>query len=634
LSWLQRLNETYEACRRSDVPDLDLLAPSGSMLQRTQLEITLHEDGSFVAGSLQDHDTIMFTTEDSASRSGKMPAANPLTEQLEYCAKGIEKFGGDPGKFIRYTNLLSEWNASGLADYKTAAVLKYVESGTLLEDLLREKVLIANGDELEKIRVSKSTKLDPAKIWVRWRVYGKDLDSATWSDERLQEGWHRFETSRHTLRQLCMLSGEQIRTTQKHPKNIRKGGDNAKLISANDSDGYTFRGRFASSEQAATLGYEKSQKAHNTLRWLIHRQGECIDTLTIVAWAVRGQETPKITDNTLSFLGGDEEHDALPAETSQDGPSKAQRYQGDVGQAEARRLNKRLQGYRARLSDRDDIVVMALDSATPGRMAILYYRELRGSEFLDRIERWHSALAWPQFYGKELRFVGAPAPRDIAEAAYGRREGNRLHVDEKLSKATVERLLPSILDGRRFPRDLQQAVFRRAVNRAGMQWWEFERVLGIACSLARAIHPERNYSMSLEENRRTRDYLYGRLLAIADSIEEIALSVAGEGRETNAARLMQRFADHPVTTWRTLELQLRPYISRLRGSRYAGALIIRQRLLDQIISSFPQAEDGNSAFLDNRRLTGEFLLGFHSQREELRRNKSSETSTNSEGEEN
>ncbi len=286
-----------------------------------------------------------------------------------------------------------------------------------------------------------------------------------------------------------------------------------------------------------------------------------------------------------------------------------------MGQALALKLNKRMQGYRAELNDRADVVVMALDSATPGRMAIVYYRELRGSEFLERIEHWHNMLAWPQNFGKELHFVGAPSPRDIAEAAYGRR------VDDKLRQVTVERLLPCIVDNRPLPHDLEQAVVRRALNRAGLERWEFERTLGIACSLVRGTHPVENYKMSLEEDRRTRDYLYGRLLAIADSIEEIALSVAGEGRETNAARLMQRFADHPATTWRTLELQLRPYIARLRGSRYAGALTIRQRLLDELISSFPAMDDGNNAFNDNRRLSGEFLLAFHSQREALRRRK-------------
>jgi len=244
-------------------------------------------------------------------------------------------------------------------------------------------------------------------------------------------------------------------------------------------------------------------------------------------------------------------------------------------------------------------------------MAILYYRELLGSEFLARIQRWHESLAWTQNFGKERQFIGAPAPRDIAEAAYGKR------VDEKLRKATVERLLPCIIDARPIPRDLVTATFQRACNRAGMKSWEWEQVLGIACSLVRGKNSEEDYKMSLDEARITRDYLYGRLLAIAENIESLALFVAKENRDTSAAKLMQRFADHPYTTWRTLELGLRPYMSRLRTTR-TGALIVRERLIDEVIGLFRTSKTGDSEFLDNSRLSGEFLLGYHSQRSALK----------------
>lgn len=122
--------------------------------------------------------------------------------------------------------------------------------------------------------------------------------------------------------------------------------------------------------------------------------------------------------------------------------------------------------------------------------------------------------------------------------------------------------------------------------------------------------------MSLDESRTSRDYLYGRLLALADSIEGLALNVARVQRDTTAARLMQRFADHPYSTWRTIELQLTPYIAQLRSSR-APALQRRQNLIDAVYSLF-QTSDRESTFLDNRPLSGEFLLGFHCQRKALK----------------
>ena len=116
--------------------------------------------------------------------------------------------------------------------------------------------------------------------------------------------------------------------------------------------------------------------------------------------------------------------------------------------------------------------------------------------------------------------------------------------------------------------------------------------------------------MALDENRKTRDYLYGRLLALAESLEQWALSLSHENRETNAARLMQRFAERPYSTWRTIELSLAPYKARLGGKS-----IKRQRMIDEVIASF-NPED----FINDKRLSGEFLLGYHCQREILRPN--------------
>lgn len=121
--------------------------------------------------------------------------------------------------------------------------------------------------------------------------------------------------------------------------------------------------------------------------------------------------------------------------------------------------------------------------------------------------------------------------------------------------------------------------------------------------------------MALEEDRTTRDYLYGRLLALADSIEGYSLKLADEGRSTTAARLMQRFAERPFSTWRNIELALSPYKSRLRASeKGAGFLWKREKLLDEILCLF-QPDD----FTLDHALSGEFLLGYHCQRADLLR---------------
>jgi CRISPR-associated protein Csd1 len=186
-------------------------------------------------------------------------------------------------------------------------------------------------------------------------------------------------------------------------------------------------------------------------------------------------------------------------------------------------------------------------------------------------------------------------------------------VDDKLRKAVAERLLPCIVDSLPLPRDLVESTIRRASIRTGFDDnWEWEKCIGIACALFKGSQTERDYQMTLETDRKTRDYLYGRLLAIAENIESRALFVARETRDTTAARLMQRFADRPYSTWRTIELSLAPYKTRLRASR-GGYLFKMDGLMDGVMCAF----SGND-FTQDGPLSGEFLLGYHCQRQALR----------------
>lgn len=113
--------------------------------------------------------------------------------------------------------------------------------------------------------------------------------------------------------------------------------------------------------------------------------------------------------------------------------------------------------------------------------------------------------------------------------------------------------------------------------------------------------------MSLDETRQTRDYLYGRLLAIADVLEERVLYKAKEKRATNAARYMQQFAQHPFRTWNQLHSALTPYMVRLGGAGYYKSLMADVKGL------FVSPED----FMNDKPLSGEYLLGYYCQRQKL-----------------
>lgn len=610
MSWIQKLHETYEHCAGASQFANTPLLPVSHTVQQAHIEVTIDDQGNFLRGVvLSKENTILPATEDSAGRtSGEAP--HPLSDKVQYCAADYPKYGGKKKSYyLGYAKQLSTWCQSKFSHPKAKAVLEYVRKGTVVADLVHEKLLHLGNDgkllttwgsdvpipQIFKSLTAKAGDRDQGDALIRWRVETPgDPLSATWQDTKLMDAWISFDASQNQTQGLCMVTGKDSLLATNHPRRLRHGADGAKLISSNDKEGFTFLGRFIQVEQACSVGFDVTQKSHNALRWLIGRQAFRNGDQVVVAWAISGKQIPDPFANSHELFG------IVTEEKKQEPP-----LQCDAGQAFGRRLAKLIAGYRAELGSKNEIVVMGLDSATPGRMAITFYRELTGSELLDRIQSWHEHVAWHQRYSKEIHFVGAPSPKDIAEAAYGRR------LDDKLRKATLERLLPCIIDGQPIPRDLMEATARRVCNRAGLEHWEFEKYLGIACALFRGYFKEGSYEMALELDRTTRDYLYGRLLAVAEQIEGRALHLAGEKRDTSAAKLMQRFADHPCSTWRTIELSLVPYKTRLRAKRPAF-LYEREKQIDEVIDKF-QAQD----FLDDRRLTGEFLLGYHCQRQAL-----------------
>jgi CRISPR-associated protein Csd1 len=643
LSWIEKLYATYDCCAGQPQFDKNPLMPVDHAEQQAHIEITLSGTGKFRAGSVVSKETTFIpATEESAGRTSGA-VAHGLADKLEYIAHlryapltpdaGQMKAGvpvepsnrakneNDPPHTL-YLDQLRRW-VSSEPDPHVKAVLRYVEGETVIADLIQQHVLQADAQgnlltqwqtpstlpTIFKVLNAIGGERNQQAAVIRWIVELRDPegDARLWRNPGVQRSWQRFVAKQSAKPTLCMVTGEMLSAATNHPKRLRHGADGAKLISSNDNkSGFTFRGRFELPEHAYGVGSATTQKAHNALRWLIARQGYKNGDQAIVAWTVSGQPVPPVV------AGSDELHLLLGeagVTTSEDvvpPPTVTAGYKGDAGQLFVKQVSDSIRGYAGRLNNREDVVVMALDSATPGRMAITYYRELHASEFLERIRSWHEHTAWPQNMGKGRKFSGAPAPRDIAGAAYGRR------VDDRLKKSTVERLLPCVVDGCPIPRDLITACARQAANRAGKEHWEWERCLGIACALIRGSRRKENYLMSLEEGRNSRDYLFGRLLAVAEKIEGHALYLAKETRDTTAERLMQRFSDHPAASWRTIELALRPYMQRLQGS-HPAALYVWKRLLDDIISRF-RGDD----FTRPGRLDAEFLLGYHCQRAALR----------------
>lgn len=592
MSWLEKCYETYENCqqeigiqkfqaegdKRSYVP----LLPVAHTTQLVNIEVELDQNGNFQDARLLAKDeqtTIIPCTEESSARtSGVVP--HPLVDKLQYIAADYPAYGGTKKSgWNLYHTQLQDWCSSPYADAKVCAVLRFLEKGCLIASLVQKHILFldengkmptkwtGNKDEKPKILETLAS-ADQTESFVRFRVGGIDLAQ----DEAVRESFIHYYEMKQQRVDYCTVQGKQMAVSTLSPYKIRNPGDRAKLISSNDSTNYTYRGRFVTAEQALSIGYETTQKAHSALRWLISKQGCSNGDQTVVVWGTKGEPIPDITADSMD-LGDDFAAAFAQLGQPQLPPATESEY--------AERFNKAIQGYGKALDEKANTVVMILDSATQGRLSIRYYRELAGSELMKNITDWHRNFAWKLNYRsapesaepgqkpkwKRVSFWGAPSPADIAKAAYGEK------ADKKIIQQTVERLVPCITEGKYLPRDLMLSAVHRATAGIGLEPWEYQKTCGIACALICGYYhrnKKEDFVMTdgkyVDETIDDRSYLFGRILACAEQIERRVQSQTGETRPTNAERLRLVFVQRPAKTTALLQQKLTPYLNRMRAN--------------------------------------------------------------------
>ncbi len=449
----------------------------------------------------------------------------------------------------------------------------------------------------EKPAIFSSGAKDQFSAFVRFNVYLPESPDAVWKDKEMYDSFIAYYNEKLAEEDVCFVTGKRLPSTDRHANKIRHAADKAKLISANDNTGFTFRGRFKTSREAVSISYDVSQKAHNALKWLIHRHEKMIDNRVFLVWNNEGDVIPNLQADAMDIMMQSKR------EIERD---------PDTGHIIAGGVKKAIDGYRHDLSYQPEVNILILDSATTGRMAVLYYRNMNKGIYLDRLKNWHESCAWEHRYRKSndkfVVFYGAPATKDIAFAAYGPR------ASDKVVKGLMERMVPCIVDQCTIPRDIVRSAYHQASNPVSMERYEWEKTLSITCALIRKLllGQKEEWDVPLDITSTDRSYLFGRLLAVADVLERMALGKE-EKRATNAIRYMNSFSKNPGRTWKTIQESLQPYQARL-GTR----VIHLTKLIDEISDQF-NIEDFN-----NIPLSEKYLLGFYSQRRQLYKKKEEE----------
>ena len=563
----------YEAGREPLVP------PSHQMVS-ADLELTLDADGHLLdARALEKEQaaTIIPVTEASAGRTGKSPPAHPLCDQIQYLSPLY------PAKYQDYLTQLHRWASSPDGHPKLSAVARYVEKGTIVDDMAG-RGLISLDEKGFPVK---------EKQMVRWRVEtGAENESpACWQDQSLFQAFIRYYASVKTEAPVfCMVSGRKATPAGQHPKKILNLCANAKLISANDTSGFTYRGRFTDDAQAMTMGYETSQRIHSALHWLAATQGVCISGRTFLCWNPQGIEIPK---PQAAFLRRNAERQVKYS---------------DYRKA----LSETLRGWQERIPKDAGAVIAAFDAATSGRLSLTYYSELPASDFVRRLYSWDAACCWEHgAFG-----VQSPSFRPIVDCAFGTVRSadrqTRLETDERVAGQQVQRLLSCRVDGGKMPADIVRAAAAKASNLQIMDPGLREAALFTACAVLRKYHydwHQEEWNMALEEQKKDISYQYGRLLAVFEKMERDTYD-SDEQREPHAIRMQSVFTKRPRYAGRVIWEQLKKaYYPRLRP----GAKAFYDRLIGQIVEQISACQQAER----EEPLKDTYLFGYYLQRNAL-----------------
>lgn len=565
------------------------LCPVSHMITSAQIEITLDAAGRFVQAIALDKmepKIIIPATEESAGRTSA-PCAHPLCDQLSYLG------GYDSTKYELYLNQLGRWASSEQAHPKLNAVLSYVKNGTILSDLAGNGIIVLNEKGIP----------EKEKLLVRWRIlnpYDTNPEEC-WKDRTLFRSFIEYYRTLQHGSQFCMVSGQDSIAAKQHPKGIIAINGNAKLISANDSSGFTYRGRFADDWQAASVSYDVSQKAHAALRWVAVNQGVFMGGRTFLCWSPQGVAIPKAHTSLLRNSGS------------------VQRRSSDY-RDELRRV---ILGKKEELHANERAVIAAFDAATTGRLSITYFNELRASDFLDRLHEWDSTCCWwnGQFG------IQAPYLSQIVDCAYGTQrtvqaktteDRQRLVTDDRVMAQHVQRLMACRIDGAKMPVDIVQTVVNRVSNPLAFAPSVWRKMVFVACAVIQkydAPQMKEDICMEWDLNRADRSFQFGRLLAVMERAEEDYYYNIKENRQTNAIKSLSAFRQTPWDVYERVNRQLEnAYVPRLKSCQKKQYYRLRDEI-SGLILKYSSAEELNS------RLSPFYLIGYELQRNTFFENK-------------
>lgn len=654
MSILTSLYETYLQAEDSGLvdlisndPEVPTLLPIYHNSKKSSngkdiIEILIDEDGKFInAKWLEKGQAIIFPiTENSIKRAGRVIAPHALADEMSYSSQQL-----DSSKYDAFVKGLAEWVGYAKDNDPNKfleAIYKYISTTDILSDVVSSifgcKYYVNDKSEVE-LTDSSGEKMTAnfSKVMLTFKVENRnplEPNLSVTSNKSLHQNYVRFveATNKDKDLNLCDVTGFEKYCTDKHPGLL----GTPKLVSVSNNK-ETYFGRFRDGTEIVHIGYDTSQKIHLMVKYLLENKpnkrnlGDSSILLTWFSDDINNSEGLNIMSSISEIIAEDVVDDDNDDDDVYEVASSDQ-LGGEISSA----LNDYLTGKQVDINPNSMFFVLILDKSSNGRISIKYFRKLPKSDLYERVSKWYNHTSWT-VSRKHGKYKRTPPLFMLIDAVYGQegsegknRQNRLITRNKKLRASSLERLLPCIIDGKRFPKDMKKKMLNNLYKRNSYDdTWS--TIVEISCSIFKKAESEegkwKEGKEMLDINNENRSYLFGRLLALFEKAEHDAMSKRNDSnsnpdgsgssssqRSTNAQRLWTAFTQNPERTRMTLETKMRPYWDRLQKSS-PGMYTYYQKMLQEITDKLAKNSMNDSN--RNRPLDEQFIYGYYGQRQDF-----------------
>lgn len=620
------------------------------------IEILLNERGDFLDAYwiAKDIYIVFPVSELSIGRSSGV-APHPLADKMRYVSRILsEQMAGKPtdNHHEKYIEQLKRWAAYEKTHphQLLRSICRYLfqEDNDVLRDII--EVLSGNSykslgkGEYEFVEAGKNKKYNFSEIFVTFAVEFADSITGTLTVSRDVTLHQHFISYTQLLiagekQNYCDISGEKAYIAAKHRGLL----PNAKVMS--ESNHYEiFRGRFRNGTEIVRVGLVTSQKVLLMLKYFLeNRANGC--------WLSSGAYLINWFSNDISNSIGFQSANVMFQDnflsdwdfsTTEEVIEQGFSLGGEI----AHQLAEVITGNKKEKLEEINYYVMIIEKTSEGRIAIKYFRKYNGSQLAENVGWWYQTMSWPYYsYKKQSYHYRVPTLFSIVNVLYGEEQdnGNEFQIigdqNKKRTGNLMEELVRCVMDRRPLPAEIAGKAWRNAKNRISYKK-HWQKQLQTDCIILQKHLKDKlphDYKhMKGEENlailnldNNDRSYLYGRLLAVYDRIEndaqyyhhteQNAREEPAEGTErnsfvrpTNASKFWSAYIDRPSMVSMTLAKKVHPYLDRLKSTRPARAAYL-EKLLGELIAQIYVAKE-----IDHRESLDEmFLFGYYAQIQDL-----------------